>query len=181
VYHREAFTALRSPRALKGKVADFEGAVVRNFVDDRDAIQSLLRGDYIIEVCVTAVYEGIAACRKILGKRGGVVTSTWIQRRLCGCDRDLEVERSVVMDRWTAGRDVKTGLRTVLVGVAWMQPQADLTRLPPILERLDHAAQLPVQATAFLTKGAGVTGARTTRRAGTSTVVVTVTVEVAIG
>lgn len=63
MYHREGLTALGSPRALEGKVADFKGAVVRDFVDDRDYIERLLHGKEEIGVKVTAVYEGIAACR----------------------------------------------------------------------------------------------------------------------
>jgi hypothetical protein len=64
--------------------------------------------------------------------------------------------------------------------MVWMQLQADLIRLPPILERLSHAAQLPVQATAFFAKGAGVTGDRAATLAA-GTVVVTVTVVAAMG
>lgn len=69
------------------------------------------------------------------------------------------------------------GGRTVSVTVdcVWIQPQADFTMLPPTLDRLDQAAQLPVHGvTAFLTFGAGVTGDLTAMRAAAGTVVVTV-------
>lgn len=73
-----------------------------------------------------------------------------------------------------------TGRRTLMVTVGWIriQLQADLTIELPSLERLDHAAQLPVQATAFLTRGAGVMGARATTA---PKVVVTVVITVVVG
>lgn len=73
------------------------------------------------------------------------------------------------------------------VGVVWMQRQADDTILPPTLERLAHAAQLPLHSIAFFTRGAfgaGVTGERcrgTTAAAPKVVVTVDVTVTGTMG